>query len=162
MVPYHPDHAAAARPSPVRRISKAETPTAIRHRISHPVRHTASPHCQLWDDGSLWGGVLFLLQCRPLSEMILIYHNSVGMNTVLELDFAIDRSGRLDPSHSARYKQLGDWIRTCYGKSIAAGAVTASSKPVDGVYAVDIVARPVPFSPFLIPNRAPHGFTPRS
>ena len=32
---------------------------------------------------------------RPLSELITTYHNSVGMNTVMELDFAIDRTGQV-------------------------------------------------------------------
>ena len=36
---------------------------------------------------------------RPLTELIEVYHNSVGRNTVLELDFAIDRRGKLDPTH---------------------------------------------------------------
>ena len=29
----------------------------------------------------------------------------------MELDFAIDRTGRVDPKHAALYKALGDWIR---------------------------------------------------
>ena len=32
----------------------------------------------------------------------------------MELDFAIDRSGRIDPTHAARYKEFGDWISACY------------------------------------------------
>lgn len=52
---------------------------------------------------------------RPLSEMITVYHNSVGRNTVLELDFAIDRTGKVDPRHKTLYAQFGDWIHKCYG-----------------------------------------------
>ena len=56
---------------------------------------------------------------RPLSEMITTYHNSVGRNTVMELDFAIARTGKLDPSHSLLYAALGGWIKTCYGSPLA-------------------------------------------
>jgi hypothetical protein len=37
---------------------------------------------------------------------------------VLEMDFAIDRTGRVDPIHAARYTELGDWIRSCYGTPV--------------------------------------------
>jgi alpha-L-fucosidase len=48
-----------------------------------------------------------------------VYHDTVGQNCVLELDFAIDRSGRVDPNHAAAYAQFGDWIRSCYGAPLA-------------------------------------------
>eukprot|EP00056_Hartaetosiga_gracilis_P003668 m.65889 g.65889 ORF g.65889 m.65889 type:complete len:586 (-) comp11539_c6_seq2:510-2267(-) len=56
---------------------------------------------------------------RPLSDMISVYHDTVGNNAVLELDFAIDRDGLVDPTHAQRYKELGDWIRSCYSTPIA-------------------------------------------
>ena len=37
------------------------------------------------------------------------------MNGMLELDFAIDRDGLVRPTHATRYKELGSWIRKCYG-----------------------------------------------
>ena len=40
-------------------------------------------------------------------------------NGVLELDFAISRTGEVDPTHAVRYKEFGDWIRSCYGTSVA-------------------------------------------
>ena len=49
-----------------------------------------------------------------------MYHKSVGQNCVMELDFAIDRTGNIDPTHAARYQEFGDWIRACYGTSVAA------------------------------------------
>lgn len=58
-------------------------------------------------------------QLRPLSELISVYHNSVGKNTVMELDFAIDRTGRVDESHAALYESFGTWIRSCYGTAAA-------------------------------------------
>jgi len=55
---------------------------------------------------------------RNLSALIEVYHSSVGSNAVLELDFAINRDGLVEPSHAAMYKQLGDWIRKCYGTPV--------------------------------------------
>ena len=56
---------------------------------------------------------------RSLQELIQVYHHTVGSNGVLELDFAIDRDGLVNSAHAARYKEFGDWIRTCYGKPLA-------------------------------------------
>jgi hypothetical protein len=43
----------------------------------------------------------------------------VGANGHLELDFAIDRTGGIDPRHAQRYSEFGAWIRACYGKPLA-------------------------------------------
>ena len=51
--------------------------------------------------------------------MISTYHATCGANTVMELDFAIDRTGNVDPAHAALYKAFGDWRRACYGSPIA-------------------------------------------
>ena len=59
------------------------------------------------------------LAIRPLRELVEVYHQTVGRNCVLELDFAIDRTGRVAPEHTARYAQLGNFIRTCYGRPLA-------------------------------------------
>ena len=40
---------------------------------------------------------------RPLAELIKVYHQTVGRNGVLEMDFAIDRTGKVAPSHEQRY-----------------------------------------------------------
>eukprot|EP00041_Stephanoeca_diplocostata_P020989 m.480671 g.480671 ORF g.480671 m.480671 type:complete len:634 (-) comp21709_c0_seq4:260-2161(-) len=65
---------------------------------------------------------------RSLKEMVQVYHETVGRNGVLELDFAIDRTGRVDPKHEARYGEFGDWIRTCYGTPVGSfvGSATGS------------------------------------
>ena len=55
---------------------------------------------------------------RSLKEMIQVYHQTVGRNSVLELDFAVDTSGRIAPAHAKVYEQLGDWIRTCYARPL--------------------------------------------
>ncbi|RJE17814.1 hypothetical protein PHISCL_09851 [Aspergillus sclerotialis] len=55
---------------------------------------------------------------RSLDEMIDVYHNTVGRNCLLELDLTPDRSGLIPEEHAKRYKELGDFIRGCYGKPI--------------------------------------------
>eukprot|EP01012_Entosiphon_sulcatum_P023067 TRINITY_DN28054_c0_g1_i1.p2 TRINITY_DN28054_c0_g1~~TRINITY_DN28054_c0_g1_i1.p2 ORF type:complete len:452 (+),score=93.83 TRINITY_DN28054_c0_g1_i1:50-1405(+) len=64
---------------------------------------------------------------RSLATLIDVYHHTVGQNGLLELDFAIDRTGRVDPQHAARYKEFGDWIRACYGKPVATTSGTGTS-----------------------------------
>jgi len=61
---------------------------------------------------------------HTLAELIAVYHASVGANGHLELDFAIDRTGGVDPVHAAAYAAFGDWIRACYGAPLATGAAT--------------------------------------
>lgn len=56
---------------------------------------------------------------RTLAELIEVYHKTVGQNGVLELDFAIDREGRVNDTHAARYTEFGTWIRNCYGTPVA-------------------------------------------
>eukprot|EP01116_Phalansterium_solitarium_P016964 TRINITY_DN405_c0_g2_i2.p2 TRINITY_DN405_c0_g2~~TRINITY_DN405_c0_g2_i2.p2 ORF type:complete len:393 (-),score=132.08 TRINITY_DN405_c0_g2_i2:133-1311(-) len=56
---------------------------------------------------------------RTLSELIQVYHSTVGNNGVLELDFAIDRTGNVHPDHARAYAGFGDWIRSCYGSPVA-------------------------------------------
>lgn len=55
---------------------------------------------------------------RSLAEMIDVYHQTVGRNCILELDLAPDRSGLIPARHAARYKELGDFIRSCYEQPI--------------------------------------------
>ncbi|KAJ7745336.1 alpha-L-fucosidase [Mycena metata] len=64
---------------------------------------------------------------RPISEMIEVYHQTVGRNCLLELDLAPDRSGLIPATHAARYKELGDFIRSCYGPGSAVGSVANST-----------------------------------
>lgn len=44
---------------------------------------------------------------------------------VLEMDFAIDRTGRVAPSHEARYRQFGSWITSCYGHPVTSAGTTS-------------------------------------
>lgn len=61
---------------------------------------------------------------HPLADLVGFYHNSVGANGHLEIDFAIDRTGNVDPVHAAAYASFGAWIRACYGGApVAAGSL---------------------------------------
>ena len=60
---------------------------------------------------------------HPLRELVTFYHRSVGANGHLEIDFAIDRTGNVDPAHAAAYAQFGAWIRACYGTPLASGSL---------------------------------------
>ena len=39
----------------------------------------------------------------------------MGNGGTIELDFAINRDGLVEPSHAARYQAFGGWIHACYG-----------------------------------------------
>merc|ERR1712154_375552 len=52
---------------------------------------------------------------RTLGQLITVYHQSVGNNCVLELDFAIDETGNVASAQAERYKEFGEWINNCYG-----------------------------------------------
>ena len=64
---------------------------------------------------------------RPLQELIDTYHHSAGRNCKLLLDLAVSRDGVVDPRHASRYKELGDFIRTCYGKPLASNFTCSGS-----------------------------------
>jgi alpha-L-fucosidase len=49
--------------------------------------------------------------------MIQVYHQTVGRNCLLMLDLVPDRRGLIPTDHAVRYKELGDFIRSCYGTS---------------------------------------------
>ena len=82
---------------------------------------------------------------KPLSQLIDMYHHTVGSNAVMELDFAVDRTGNIDPRHAARYVEFGAWIKGCYGTPVAgSGWVLGSSAvlhvPGGGTMNIDRVA----------------------
>ena len=51
---------------------------------------------------------------RPLTELIRVYHLTVGRSCRLEMDMSPDQSGLIPAAHAARYAQLGGFIRACY------------------------------------------------
>lgn len=70
---------------------------------------------------------------RSFKEMVDVYHTSVGRNCILALDLAPDRNGLIPARHAARYKQLGDFIKSCYGKPFEGN----SHPGINGTYHVD-------------------------
>ncbi|KAA0172032.1 hypothetical protein FNF28_00349 [Cafeteria roenbergensis] len=64
---------------------------------------------------------------RSMSQLVDVYHASVGANSVLELDFAIDKTGNVHPTHAKAYKALGDWSRACYGTPLAGTSGSGSN-----------------------------------
>jgi len=48
---------------------------------------------------------------HPLSDLVDFFYKSVGCNGKLEIDFAVSRTGQLDPAHVARYSEVGAWMR---------------------------------------------------
>eukprot|EP01084_Bolivina_argentea_P065701 119754_1 len=56
---------------------------------------------------------------RDLKTLIEVYHDTVGSNGVLEMDFGIDQTGNVADNQATSYKQFGDWINSCYGTNIA-------------------------------------------
>ena len=49
--------------------------------------------------------------------MIQVYHQTAGRNCLLMLDLTPDRTGLIPPAYATRYKELGDFIRSCYNTS---------------------------------------------
>ena len=94
---------------------------------------------------------------RTLDDLIPAYHDVVGNGLTMELDFAIDRDGLVEDTHAAVYKQLGDWVRGCYGKPLAmasgTGVVDANGSTV---FSVVVRARSV-FDRFQMIEDTWHG-----
>ncbi|KAJ5972570.1 Glycoside hydrolase family 29 [Penicillium vulpinum] len=65
---------------------------------------------------------------RSIEEMIDVYHKTVGRNCLLELDLSPDRSGGIPKEHAALYKELGDFISSCYSKPIVGNATHSSDE----------------------------------
>jgi hypothetical protein len=62
--------------------------------------------------------------------MVMTYHATVGANTVMELDFAIDRTGNVAPSHAALYAAFGAWRRACYGTPLSSARLAPGQASV--------------------------------
>ena len=114
--------------SPTRRPARSMTKLRLMVLLDVPLRGKMRDHAC---DTFMPAGVDYTLQAgdvwfwmpsqrlRPLSELILQYHLSVGRNTVLELDFAIDRSGRRSNprrSLSQIWRLIKDLLRQARGE----------------------------------------------
>jgi len=63
---------------------------------------------------------------RPISELVDVFHETVGRNCMLMMDLAPNRDGLVDPRHMARYRQLGNFVRSCYGAPLAGRSAAGS------------------------------------
>ena len=66
--------------------------------------------------------VLISLNRAHLTLNLLVF-----ADCVLELDFAINRDGIVEPSHASAYAALGSFVRECYGTPLAATNGTVDS-----------------------------------
>lgn len=92
-------------------------------------------------DRWFYGGEDFPI--RPLQELIDVYHTSVGRNCKLVLDLAVSRDGIVDPKHASRYKELGDFIRNCYGKPLSSNFTCSSRNCILSFSSTQLVDRVV-------------------
>lgn len=56
---------------------------------------------------------------KNMSELISSYHDSVGSNAFWLVDWPPDKNGTLRSDYVARYQEVGDWLRACYGTPVA-------------------------------------------
>eukprot|EP01052_Picozoa_sp_SAG31_P020997 SAG31_NODE_1602_length_7780_cov_8.304699_2_plen_325_part_00 len=63
-----------------------------------------------------------------MSKLEQVYHDSVGRNGFLMMDFGPDKDGLIASDQVKAYKRFGDWIRRCYGSAVASisGSVAAN------------------------------------
>eukprot|EP00035_Acanthoeca_spectabilis_P038765 m.55999 g.55999 ORF g.55999 m.55999 type:complete len:711 (+) comp9286_c0_seq2:153-2285(+) len=69
-----------------------------------------------------YGGCWFYnagMNPKSLEELVSSYHDTVGHNAFWLLDWTPNQTGMLRPDHVARYAELGSWLTTCYGASVA-------------------------------------------
>jgi hypothetical protein len=90
---------------------------------------------------------------KSLSELVSTYHDSIGKNAFMLLDWAPNQTGALRGDHIQRYQEFGDWLRSCYatpigqvvnqsvdlnaGKSTVTLTLPATDGAVDGGHVVD-------------------------
>jgi alpha-L-fucosidase len=87
--------------------------------------------------------------------MIQVYHQTVGRNCILMLDLAPDRTGLIPTTHARRYKELGDFIRSCYGNSISPTERLTSNDSTIHIQLFD--ASPVTIDRSVIQEDQTHG-----
>eukprot|EP00747_Dinoflagellata_sp_TGD_P223480 gnl/TRDRNA2_/TRDRNA2_95038_c0_seq1.p1 gnl/TRDRNA2_/TRDRNA2_95038_c0~~gnl/TRDRNA2_/TRDRNA2_95038_c0_seq1.p1 ORF type:complete len:490 (+),score=68.19 gnl/TRDRNA2_/TRDRNA2_95038_c0_seq1:29-1498(+) len=92
-----------------------------------PARHFGSPDGKDWIpkfcDPQLFQKHIWFwepdLKVQTLEAMIAGYHDIVGRGMIMELGFSPNRDGLIEDSHSELCKQLGRWVRECYGSPVA-------------------------------------------
>ena len=94
---------------------------------------------------------------QTLDQMIPAYHDVCGNGLTMELAFSIDRDGLVQETHAKVYKQLGDWVRGCYGKPLAAiGGAGVAGEGSSTVFSVEVPTGSV-FDRFQMIEDTRHG-----
>jgi|ERR1712130_379282 len=73
------------------------------------------------DASGPYGGCWFYnahMHPKSLGELVSIYHDTIGHNTYLLLDWTPTQEGTMREDHLQRYQEFGDWIRSCYAVPI--------------------------------------------
>ena len=78
---------------------------------------------------------------RSLGGLLDVYHGTVGRNTLLMMDFAPNPDGLIAPDQVQRYKEFGDYIRSCYGGEPVAEVSNFTLHPAPSA-SVSISVRP--------------------
>ena len=55
---------------------------------------------------------------RSLSQLVDVYHRTVGRNCFLTLGMSPNREGLVPTEHAAAYKALGDFVSACYDNPV--------------------------------------------
>jgi alpha-L-fucosidase len=76
----------------------------------------------------------FISSPRNLSDLKLLYHQSVGRSCRLELNFAPMPNGSMASNFVTRLAEFGGWIKACYGVD---AAVPGTKQPVGVVDGAD-------------------------
>eukprot|EP01064_Diplonema_japonicum_P023838 TRINITY_DN3427_c0_g1_i1.p1 TRINITY_DN3427_c0_g1~~TRINITY_DN3427_c0_g1_i1.p1 ORF type:complete len:560 (+),score=179.98 TRINITY_DN3427_c0_g1_i1:64-1680(+) len=72
-------------------------------------------------DRAPYGGCWFFnanMVPKSLSALVSTYHDTVGINANLLLDWTPDQTGTLLPAHVQRYQEFGSWLRACYDDAV--------------------------------------------
>jgi len=82
-------------------------------------------------EGGPYGGCWFYnagMVPKSLTELVSHYHDSVGSNAFMLLDWTPTPEGTMREDHLQRYQEFGDWLRACYGAPVATVSSPAGSR----------------------------------
>lgn len=126
-------------PNPVRWVGTESGDAPVPCWSTGPVSGGGSPVSDVWNpaesDTTLAENDQWFynpdVALRSLEELVAVYHATVGRNTNLLLNLAPRPDGTVDPAAVARYRELGDWVGSCYGAAVA-------SVSSNGTYATEL------------------------
>lgn len=81
--------------------------------------------------GGPYGGCWFYnagMVPKSLTELVSHYHDSVGRNAFMLLDWTPTKEGTMREDHLQRYQEFGDWLRSCYDAPVATVSAPEGSR----------------------------------